>query len=136
MPDHLYVMQASDGRIKIGRSSNPEKRRSDLEGASGLRVWVCAVFEGRGHEERRIHSECAEYRLLGEWFHNTPPAMAAIKRAVGARFRFELPAFKSMEPDEVMRRVEVEAAFAGLCADIAEEAARRPRRRTNRIASQ
>ena len=65
---HLYVMQATDGRIKIGRSGNPNKRRRDLETSSGMKIALIATFKGRGSEEGAIHALLHEYRRIGEWF--------------------------------------------------------------------
>lgn len=88
MPDHLYVMQASTGRIKIGRSSDPERRRIDIENTSGQRIALIAVLEGQGNHEWEIHSRLAAYREIGEWFACTKESKAAICVAVGLDLKF------------------------------------------------
>lgn len=81
--DHLYVMQKASGRIKIGRSGNPEQRRRSLELSSGQRVKLIAVFEGRGVEERAIHSRLAAFPWIGEWFQSSIKATEAIAKPSG-----------------------------------------------------
>lgn len=86
--DHLYVMQASTGRIKIGRSADPRRRRLALQTSSGQQVALIAVLEGQGHREREIHRKLAVYRGIGEWFLCTKKAKAAICEAVALDLRF------------------------------------------------
>lgn len=50
--DALYVLQAKDGRIKIGRSHCPSRRRREIECASGLRLRLVAEFPVVGHFEK------------------------------------------------------------------------------------
>lgn len=105
----LYVMQAEDGRIKIGRSIHPLKRRQRLQSQVGLRVWLCLAIKGRGSEEGRIHALCAEHRVLGEWFINTDAAMDAIRAAIGEDFEFKIPkrGFRVLEDGAPMTRDEL-----------------------------
>lgn len=86
--DHLYVMQASTGRIKIGRSFDPKGRRRELQSASGQHITLVAVLKEQGHRERDIHQRLAAHRFLGEWFQCTEEAKAAICEAVGLSLNF------------------------------------------------
>lgn len=85
---HLYVMQNAFGRIKIGRSADPERRRRDLESSSGHKVVLVRIFLNRGAEEAIIHQKLREFRCIGEWFLGTAEAKRAICEAVQARLRF------------------------------------------------
>jgi Meiotically up-regulated gene 113 len=97
---HLYVMQAPSGRIKIGRSGNPEKRRSALEHQCGVPITLVMVFPERGCEELDIHYALAEHHTrLGEWFFGTQEAIAAIRAAIGEDITFPFS-----EPDPRPKR--------------------------------
>jgi len=71
---HLYFIRAADGsgHVKIGRSSNPEKRLSSLNGGSPVRLTIAAVAHGWGEYERRFHALFARVRCHGEWFLPDP----------------------------------------------------------------
>lgn len=79
----LYVMQASSGRIKIGRSMDAKRRRHDLESASGQKIALLAVLPGRSSEENAIHRQLASHRGIGEWFQCTKTSQADICAALG-----------------------------------------------------
>lgn len=132
--DYLYVMQAVSGRVKIGRTADPEKRRRSLETASGHRVFLIAALPNMGRRELSIHIRLKAYRLIGEWFSGTPEGQAAIERVVGTRllFRFvekpELPEATAIARNDRIT-TDASAAFKNLAEMIAVDAQRRPRRR-------
>ena len=74
-PDDLYIMRYSfrSDIIKIGRSSNPEKRRRELEACQAFSVEILAIFPGC---ERLVHGELNDVRNCEgagrEWFKITP----------------------------------------------------------------
>lgn len=71
MTSYLYFFSSGD-RIKIGVSTNVERRRKDV-GAQLPQVPSCLGFiEGDYSLERYVHGLLAEYRLSGEWFSDTP----------------------------------------------------------------
>ncbi len=86
---HLYVLQAEDGPIKVGRSSDPQQRLADIQCASARRIKLVKVFEWMGDQERSVHAQLASYRLQGEWFSGTPECLAAIRAVLGP-MRFDL----------------------------------------------
>ena len=108
----LYVMQAEDGRIKIGRSKHPHKRCRDLQSEAGLRIWVCLTLRGRGWEESRIHAACSEHRALGEWFVNTEASMDAIMLAVGQHVEFKITKPGRLPLSDEQERRDADAAKA------------------------
>jgi len=70
---HLYVIQsATTGAIKIGRSSDPERRLRDLQTGSPFRLKIILVIEGGGWRESELHQRLRRYRsqgtYKGEWF--------------------------------------------------------------------
>lgn len=70
--DHLYIMQMGrTGAIKVGRSSDVERRRQELQTGCPYEVRVLLVAEGQGHREAQLHRFLRPFRLRhekGEWF--------------------------------------------------------------------
>jgi hypothetical protein len=62
--DDLYVMRYSHRHdvVKIGRSSDPEKHRRELEDDHAFRVQLVATFPGRGFLEGRLRFVLASRR--------------------------------------------------------------------------
>ena len=69
---HLYVIQSDKtGAVKIGRSSDPEKRLLQLQTGSPHKLQILATYEGKGDEEKFLHRTVNRFRLRvqkGEWF--------------------------------------------------------------------
>ena len=69
---HLYVMQmGGTGAFKVGRSSNPTRRRHEIQTGAPYEVRIILVAEGQGWRERKIHHKLRHYRtgsFEGEWF--------------------------------------------------------------------
>lgn len=84
MKSHVYVMVAESGRVKVGISRNPEKRRRELELSSGGQV---KLVHSQEHEnardvEREVHTTLRKKRIFGEWFDVcSGEAIEAIERA-------------------------------------------------------
>jgi hypothetical protein len=72
----VYVMlDASARRIKVGWTGGAvEKRRRNLEGATGRSLWLLAAVPGTRDDERAAHARLAESRIKGEWFALTADA--------------------------------------------------------------
>ena len=87
----LYVFQASDGRIKIGRSGNPRKRRLALQTAVGRKLITVMVLPGRGADETAVHQALSRHRLIGEWFTNTKASRRDIAAALNVDVAFPVP---------------------------------------------
>jgi len=77
---HLYVMQNEHGAIKLGRSSNPESRRKQLQYQVRCKISLVATFEQSGHMEEWLHFQLKEFRIEQEWFTGTDGARVAMER--------------------------------------------------------
>jgi len=79
----VYVLVASNGRLKIGSSANPTRRPKEL-GVDGEIVYETEIIEESEKVEKRAHRVLALYatHLRGEWFKATvDQAIAAIKES-------------------------------------------------------
>jgi hypothetical protein len=69
---HLYVMQMGrTGAIKVGRSSNVDRRLTEIQTGCPYQVKVIIVAEDQGHREAAVHRNLKVFRLRGhkgEWF--------------------------------------------------------------------
>ena len=85
---HLYIIEcsAAPGLVKIGRSSNPARRASELQAGQWFWVKVLAAFSDAGHLERSIHRALQQHRVTDipgtEWFRL--PYLEALGAVVGA----------------------------------------------------
>ena len=80
----LYFLKGTSGFIKIGRTSNFDKRLSEIRRATtDSEVSVLAVFHGEDdfivERERDIHFNLTEYRHKGEWYFDTPEVRRALQ---------------------------------------------------------
>ena len=73
-PNDLYVLQYSTvwDCVKIGRSSNVQRRIRQLEEGHNFRIVLLAIYPGKGHLERRVHQRLKRYQSNvgagNEWF--------------------------------------------------------------------
>jgi hypothetical protein len=77
-------LKGSSGFIKIGRSSNFDKRLSEIRrGTTDEYVTVLSVFysdtETIAERERDLHRSLSDSNLKGEWFHDTPEVRQALE---------------------------------------------------------
>lgn len=63
-----FIQQGDAGPIKIGYSTNPEKRLKTLSTASPYPLHLRLVIEGGKKLEKDLHDQFAEHQLDGEWF--------------------------------------------------------------------
>jgi hypothetical protein len=80
----LYFLKGSSGFIKIGRSSNFDKRLSEIRrGTTDEHVEVLKVFYGDDEyirtRERELHLDLAADNFKGEWFHDTENVRQALE---------------------------------------------------------
>ena len=67
----LYIMHNAFGYMKIGISTDPERRRSKLQNASGVKVEVLFTSQTIGvakEAEKWLHKHFKKARKMGEWF--------------------------------------------------------------------
>jgi hypothetical protein len=74
----LYFIRAGD-YLKIGVTTDLDRRLLALRTASPLPLVVKAVRPGTVREERAWHQRFAHLRVQGEWFRWTPELAAAIR---------------------------------------------------------
>ena len=85
---HLYIMQAQNGLIKVGRSRNVERRRKALMYASGMHIVLILEVENEGWREQSILRSLAAFRRRGEWVAGSLVGKAAVELAVGRDLAF------------------------------------------------
>lgn len=65
---YVYFIQNSFGQVKIGHSTDPVTRLSDLRVGTTDDLQIIRVLDGGRATERWLHRRFAPYRLTGEWF--------------------------------------------------------------------
>lgn len=81
----LYVIQASDGHVKIGRSDNPEKRLADLQAAQVHDLVLVFTAPSDGWREAELLRLVERHRLRGEWLNGSLSCRREIERFIGTR---------------------------------------------------
>jgi hypothetical protein len=72
----IYFLRApSVNLVKIGTSSDPERRFQELRLLSPVPCEVFAVFSGGHAEETEIHRLFSAYHSHGEWYHAVKPVI-------------------------------------------------------------
>jgi hypothetical protein len=82
----IYIIQADNGLVKVGVSTNPSVRLAQLQRASAAHLSLAYVGALRCNGfavEAAAHRTLADYRFEGEWF-NCPPDMAVAAIAAAA----------------------------------------------------
>lgn len=73
----LYFLKGTSGYVKIGRTSNFDKRLSEIRRPQDTDVSVLAVFHGTDdffiEGERELYSSLAGSRYKGEWYEDSEP---------------------------------------------------------------
>jgi hypothetical protein len=122
--DNLYLMQTTSGGLKVGRSADPARRRRVLETASGRKIVVLSVLNGRGAMEAEIHQRLAACRRLGEWFALTADSRRVAREVFGvARLPYPIGGGKAV------RKTNAEKEAAAAIAALAERIRNAPRKR-------
>lgn len=93
--DHLYVMQATDGRVKIGRSIHPEKRLKQLQMIGGMKLTLIGTVHLGGDREGELLGELWEHATIGEWVKNCPEMWDALNAFLGTNL---VPVVKPKPP--------------------------------------
>ena len=78
----LYLMQNEFGFIKIGRSTNPERRLRDLIATEKCHIEIIKVFANCGDMEEMLHIKMDAFRIFGEWFIGNDDAIRTLEAAV------------------------------------------------------
>lgn len=77
---YIYFVQAPDGQIKIGISSDPQNRIMILQVSHHGKLRQLAITEGNDQAEKAYHRRFEAHRLKGEWFWPHPEILAEVKR--------------------------------------------------------
>lgn len=65
----IYFIESRDaGLIKIGFTTNPDRRIKSLKTASPNKLRVIMTMPGTREDERKLHEKFAHLRQQGEWF--------------------------------------------------------------------
>lgn len=67
----VYFVASDDGKVKIGTSSNMEKRMADLQTSSAARLTLLLTIPGDTALEADLHRRFKHLREAGEWFTKT-----------------------------------------------------------------
>jgi hypothetical protein len=73
-----FVQCAGGGPIKIGHSTSPDGRLTELQVGSPYVLRVVATMRGGIEVERTLHRAFAKDRLHGEWFNPSRELVAFI----------------------------------------------------------
>lgn len=68
--NYIYFIQRVDGigPIKIGTSTNPNKRLAGIQTSNPYRLRIIKLILGGLKVEHNLHTKFKEYRMEGEWF--------------------------------------------------------------------
>lgn len=72
--DYIYIIHSTSGHYKIGRSSDPQRRLSQLKATEGpFEYSLVNVLETNdaNEAEKEFHAKFASKRVRGEWFSVT-----------------------------------------------------------------
>lgn len=67
-PGYVYFAMAEGLRIKIGYSTDPERRIREMQTGASAPLRLIATIPGNPATEREFHKRFKEYRLHREWF--------------------------------------------------------------------
>ena len=79
--NYIYaISDEADKVVKIGFSSDPKRRLSQLKTSTVRPLELLLTFKGGCEVERAIHIELKQYRVAGEWFQDCPEVFAVLHR--------------------------------------------------------
>lgn len=86
---YIYFVQGElGGPIKIGFTTNFDRRITILQNAYPDKLVLLAIMPGTKETEEAIHIELQKYRLRGEWFESHEKVLAKIA-TIGGGFEIE-----------------------------------------------
>lgn len=75
----VYFLASDNGLIKIGCSSDPKSRLSNLMSSSPIPLSFLGMMQGSRNLEAKIHHRFSYCRRHGEWFEATEDLLSYIK---------------------------------------------------------
>ena len=82
---------ARTGAVKIGRSSDVERRRKQIQTGCPYEIKTILILEGQGELEPKLHGMLKEYRTAhfrGEWFREG--GLAELPQWIYDQFNLEM----------------------------------------------
>ncbi len=79
-----FAQRQTDGAVKIGWTSDVERRLRELRKENRVAVVLLAAFPGDKPDEGRMHLRFAADRIDGEWFRASPSLMSLVNREPGS----------------------------------------------------
>jgi len=98
-----FILAEETNRVKIGFSSEPERRLSDLQTGSPCSLRMLAVFRGTSRTEKALHAKFAKQRINGEWFqfHATIREFLTQNKHKAIVFSYHIPVKPKPSPDGI-----------------------------------
>lgn len=82
----IYFVQAeATSDVKIGFSTNIQKRIKALVTGSSSGLVLLGAMPGTVFDEKALHKRFSQHRLQGEWFRNHPEVMGYINEIVAVK---------------------------------------------------
>ena len=63
-----FLLDKSNGAVKIGTTTNPNKRLKTIQCGHSQPLEILKVVEGGYELEAELHKKFVDYKILGEWF--------------------------------------------------------------------
>lgn len=79
----IYVIQATNGWIKIGYAADPHLRFKGYLGSSPLQLRLVAILPGERREEADLHARFDDHRQHCEWFEPGASLIAFVNEIWG-----------------------------------------------------
>lgn len=78
-PSVVYFIRCAEAaRIKIGTTTNLERRLASIQAGTPLRIELLVTLTGDSRIEKKIHAQFAHLRVHGEWFEAAPDLLEYI----------------------------------------------------------
>ena len=128
MSGFIYVLKAADGSLKIGFTTDPKKRISQLQSASSQALKSVCVVPGTRAHERHIHRRLGAYRIRGEWYSSSLIVDECVSKLIREAWgdigfvKSDVP-FASHEQGVAERAAKIILACAGQCGVAGHQAA-------------
>lgn len=79
----IYFIASEDGNVvKIGHSTDVQKRLIRHSKQHCRRLILLATCEGTYADEQRVHAVLARHRIGGEWYWHCPTVQAFMAKAI------------------------------------------------------
>jgi hypothetical protein len=77
----VYAIECVPGYVKVGRANDISQRMKELQTACPFDLKLLAVLSHDPNDESIWHHRFRSCHYRGEWFHECPLVMGAIKNA-------------------------------------------------------